>query len=121
MEDISPEIQPSCGACRRAMSAAPVQVTYDKNANTTVTGARQVRTCEIRRLTTAASIDAEKVAEARVRLLGQTVINHQFGKQNPVDKINKIDHIGFLVIGVLPIKGATGFRDQDENLMPPRP
>ncbi len=99
-----------------------VQVTYgDKNANTTVTGAlpvyKDMRNSDpyYGRFYT----DAENIAEARVCLLGQTVINNLFGKQNPVDKVIKIDHIGFLVIGVLPIKGATGFRDQDDMILVP--
>jgi len=47
------------------------------------------------------------------------VINNLFGKLNPIDKTIKINHIGFRVIGVLPLKGATGFRDQDDMILVP--
>jgi macrolide transport system ATP-binding/permease protein len=56
----------------------------------------------------------------RVALLGQTTINNLFGRPvNPVGKMIKINHIGFKVIGVLPIKGSTGFRDQDDTIVVP--
>jgi macrolide transport system ATP-binding/permease protein len=51
--------------------------------------------------------------------LGQTVINNIFGKENPVGKEIKVNHISFRVIGVLPLKGATGFRDQDDMILMP--
>jgi len=99
-----------------------VQVVYgDKNANTTVTGALPV----YEKMRNSSPYygrfysDAENTTEERVCLLGQTVINNLFGKQNPMDKIIKIDHIGFRVIGVLPLKGATGFRDQDDMILIP--
>ena len=99
-----------------------VQVVYgDKNANTTVTGALPV----YEKMRNSSPYygrfytDAENTTEARVCLLGQTVINNIFGKQNPTDKVIKINHIAFRVIGVLPIKGATGFRDQDDMILIP--
>src|SRR5258706_9568216 len=99
-----------------------VQVVYgDKNANTQVTGALPVYE-DMRnahpyygRFYT----DSENTLEARVCLLGQTVINNLFGKENPVGKELKINHISFRVIGVLPLKGATGFRDQDDMILMP--
>ncbi len=99
-----------------------VQVVYgDKNANTQVTGALPVYE-EMRnahpyygRFYT----EAENQAQARVCLLGQTVINNLFNKENPVGKEIKINHIGFKVIGILPLKGATGFRDQDDTILMP--
>ena len=104
------------------MSAAPSQVVYgDKNANTPVTGALPV----YEKMRNSAPYygrfytDAENTTEARVCLLGQTVINNLFGKQNPIDKTIKINHITFRVIGVLPMKGATGFRDQDDMILMP--
>ena len=99
-----------------------VQVVYgDQNANTQVTGALPVYE-QMRNSTPYYGrfyTDAENQTEARVCLLGQTVINNLFGKQDPVGKQIKINHIGFRVIGVLPMKGATGFRDQDDMILMP--
>jgi macrolide transport system ATP-binding/permease protein len=99
-----------------------VQVVYgDKNANTQITGALPV----YEKMHNSAPYygrfytDSENLSEARVCLLGQTVINNLFGKQNPTDKVIKINHIAFRVIGVLPLKGATGFRDQDDIILMP--
>jgi len=98
------------------------QVVYkDQNVNTTVTGAlpvyEQMRSSKpyYGRFFS----EEENRDQARVALLGQTVVTNVFGKQNPMDKIIKINHIGFRVIGVLPMKGATGFRDQDDMILMP--
>jgi macrolide transport system ATP-binding/permease protein len=99
-----------------------VQVVYgDKNASTQVTGALPVYE-KMRNSTPYYGrfyTDSENVTAARVCLVGQTVINNIFGKQNPTDKTIKINHIAFRVIGVLPLKGATGFRDQDDMILMP--
>src|SRR4029077_7626575 len=42
--------------------------------------------------------DAENALEARVCLLGQTVINNLFGKENPVAKEIKVNQISCRVI-----------------------
>lgn len=99
-----------------------VQVVYrDKNANTQLTGALPVyasmRASEPyygRFFTT-----NENESQDRVVLLGQTVINNLFGDENPVGKIIKINRINFQVIGVLPLKGSGGFRDQDDTVIIP--
>lgn len=99
-----------------------VQVVYsDKNANTQVTGALPVYE-QMRNATPYYGrfyTDSENQLQARVAILGQTVVNNLFGKENPVGKTIKINHISFDVIGVLPIKGATGFRDQDDMILIP--
>lgn len=51
--------------------------------------------------------------------MGQTTVNNLFGKENPVGKIVKVNHIGFKVIGILPLKGAQGWRDQDDVILMP--
>jgi len=56
---------------------------------------------------------------AKVVLLGQTVVDELFGNENPVGKTVKIDRRNFTVIGVLPLKGAQGPRDQDDVLIIP--
>ncbi len=99
-----------------------VQVVYkNQNWNTSVTGALPIYE-EMRnskpyygRFFTA----EENRDQARIAILGQTVVTNLFGKQNPVDKKIEIDHTDFLVIGVLPMKGATGFRDQDDTILMP--
>jgi macrolide transport system ATP-binding/permease protein len=59
--------------------------------------------------------DQENAALARVILLGQTVVNELFGNEDPVGKVVKINHAGFRVLGILPIKGSSGgFSDQDD-------
>jgi macrolide transport system ATP-binding/permease protein len=98
------------------------QVVYrDQNWNTTVTGALPVY--ESMRNSSPYYgrfyTSQENRDQARVALLGQTVVNNLFGKTNPVDRTIKINHISFRVIGILPIKGATGFRDQDDMILTP--
>jgi macrolide transport system ATP-binding/permease protein len=56
---------------------------------------------------------------ARVAVIGQSVINVLFGKENPVGKEIKINHVKFTVIGILPLKGASGFSDQDDMVVIP--
>ena len=58
----------------------------------------------------------------RVALIGQSTVNNLFGidsKENPVGKFIKINRINFQIIGILPIKGSTGFRDQDDTIVMP--
>jgi len=93
----------------------------DQNWNTSLTGAMpqyaQMRASEpyYGRFFT----DQENQHLAPVCLLGQTVINNLFGKDDPVGKTIKLNHINFKVIGVLPIKGSTTFRDQDDIVLVP--
>ena len=62
---------------------------------------------------------AEDQAQARLVLLGQTVVKQLFGGQNPVGKTVEISHIAFKVIGILPIKGSNGNSDQDDLIVVP--
>ncbi len=55
----------------------------------------------------------------RVCVLGQTVVNDLFGDEDPVGKQIKINRKNFTVIGILPIKGAAGMRDQDDVIIIP--
>jgi macrolide transport system ATP-binding/permease protein len=98
------------------------QVVYrDQNANTSVQGALPVyETMHASapyygRFFTA----AENAAEARVAVVGQTVVNELYGKENPVGTMLKINHTNFLVIGILPAKGSQGPRDQDDLVLVP--
>lgn len=58
-------------------------------------------------------------ARAKVALLGMTVVKELFGENNPIGETVKINGINFLVIGILPPKGAGGFRDQDDVIVVP--
>ncbi|OGR62680.1 MAG: MacB family efflux pump subunit, partial [Elusimicrobia bacterium GWB2_63_16] len=58
--------------------------------------------------------DAEGARLAKVALVGNTVVKELFGGENPVGKTIKINRKNFTVIGVLPLKGAQGPRDQDD-------
>ncbi len=55
----------------------------------------------------------------KVALLGTTVVQQLFGNANPIGENIKINLINFKVIGILPQKGATGFRDQDDTVLVP--
>jgi len=61
----------------------------------------------------------EVAARAKVALLGTTVVSQLFGDQNPIGEEIKINLINFKVIGILPLKGANSFRDQDDIILVP--
>ena len=98
------------------------QLTWlNKNWNTQVLGTSpsyaRVRTAtpEIGRFFT----DEEAQMRSRVALVGMTVVRELFGGQNPVGEMIKVNKVSFQVIGVLPPKGATGWRDQDDTVVIP--
>jgi macrolide transport system ATP-binding/permease protein len=93
----------------------------DKNANTHVTGAPP-QYAEIHHAAPYYGrffTDEEDLTLSRVALLGQTVVTELFGAENPVDKTIKINHVNFKVIGILPMKGSSGFGDQDDMILIP--
>ncbi len=55
----------------------------------------------------------------KVALLGTTVVKEVFGETNPIGETLKLNLINFKVIGILPTKGAGGFRDQDDTVIIP--
>ncbi|MDP2864992.1 MAG: ABC transporter permease, partial [Elusimicrobiota bacterium] len=63
--------------------------------------------------------DEEGSRLAKVALVGNTVVKALFGGENPVGKTIKINRKNFTVIGVLPLKGAGGMRDQDDVVIVP--
>jgi macrolide transport system ATP-binding/permease protein len=63
--------------------------------------------------------DAEVKSRSRVCVLGLTPVNELFGGENPIGKQIKINRQTFTVIGVLPEKGSSGFRDYDDTVMVP--
>lgn len=99
-----------------------VQVVYrDKNTNTQLTGAtplyapmRAARPYFGRFFT-----EEENDNQARVAVVGPTVAQTLFGAESPLGQTVKINRANFQVIGVLPLKGSSGFRDQDDVVLVP--
>jgi macrolide transport system ATP-binding/permease protein len=98
------------------------QVSYgNKNWNTQVQGANveyeTIRTATpfIGRMFTR----KEDSSRARVAVLGLTVVRELYGEENPVGTTIKINKVSFQVIGVMPEKGGTGYRDQDDIIVIP--
>ncbi|MDD5627734.1 MAG: ABC transporter permease [Elusimicrobia bacterium] len=64
--------------------------------------------------------DEEDQRLERVALVGNSVVKNLFAaNETPLGAVIKINHINFKVIGVLPIKGSGGFRDQDDVVIIP--
>ena len=63
--------------------------------------------------------DEEVRMRARVALIGTTVATQLFGDSDPMGATIRINRITFKVIGILPQKGATGWRDQDDVVVMP--
>ncbi|MGK5083329.1 ABC transporter permease [Bdellovibrionota bacterium FG-1] len=61
----------------------------------------------------------ENLKRSRVAVIGATVVRELFGTEDPVGATIKINRVGFQVIGILPEKGANGFRDQDDIILIP--
>jgi macrolide transport system ATP-binding/permease protein len=56
---------------------------------------------------------------ARVALIGRTVWRELFAGQDPLGETIKINKTSYLVIGILPEKGATMWRDNDDLIVIP--
>lgn len=56
---------------------------------------------------------------AKVAVLGAAVANELFPDENPVGKWIKVNRVNFQVVGVLPEKGAQGFRNVDDQIVVP--
>ncbi len=55
----------------------------------------------------------------KVALVGTTIVSELFDNNDPVGSIMKINRINFKVIGVLPEKGASPWRDKDDIVIIP--
>ena len=99
-----------------------VQAVYgNKNKATRVEGASHSYE-EIRSYKPAAGrffTNAEEKQRERVALLGATVVKELFGSEDPTGATVKINRVNFKVIGVLPLKGSGGWRDQDDTIIIP--
>jgi len=98
------------------------QIVYkNRNWNTTITGAtkdyQSVRNAipDSGRFFT----DMETNTRAKVAVLGKTVADELFNGNNPLGAQIRINRINFTVIGVLPEKGTSGFRNQDDQIVIP--
>ena len=93
----------------------------NKNWNTTVYGV--LSTYERMRSATPTMgrffTDEENLTRKRVVLVGQTVVRELFGERNPVGEMLKINKVNFQILGILPAKGAAGWRDQDDVVVVP--
>ncbi len=62
---------------------------------------------------------AETLKRTRVAVLGTTLVRELFGNANPLGEYIKINKVNFMVIGILPEKGATSWYDQDDLIIIP--
>jgi macrolide transport system ATP-binding/permease protein len=63
--------------------------------------------------------DDENSKRARVAVIGEAVRKELFADQSAIGEMIKIDKVNFQVIGVLPEKGASGWRNQDDVIIIP--
>jgi macrolide transport system ATP-binding/permease protein len=61
----------------------------------------------------------EDQKRATVAVIGATIVRELFGEQNPIGEMMKINKVNFMVIGILPTKGSSGWRDQDDTVLIP--
>ena len=98
------------------------QVKYlNNNTNTTIVGTSSAYlvtanfTVEKGRFFT----DSEIRYRQRVCVLGKTVVDNLFGETEPVGQTVKIRNVGFHVVGVMKEKGASGWRNPDDQVFIP--
>lgn len=98
------------------------QITYrNKNWNTQILGTTpayvQIRSAkpESGRFFT----EHENKKRALLVVIGVTVVKELFDSQSPIGAMIKINKTNFQVIGILPEKGANGYRDQDDIVVIP--
>ncbi|MFW7381144.1 MAG: ABC transporter permease [Oligoflexus sp.] len=99
-----------------------VQVTHmNKNWNTFIQGVTsdyaQMRASQpaIGRFFT----EEEDLQRARVAVIGLTLVQELFDGENPLGKSIRINRVMYQVIGVLPEKGATSWRNMDDIIIVP--
>ena len=98
------------------------QVKYlSKNTNTTIVGTSPEYlvtanfTVEKGRFFTESEIRYRE----RVCVLGKTVVDNLFGEAEPVGQTVKIKNVGFHVVGIMKEKGASGWRNPDDQVFIP--
>jgi macrolide transport system ATP-binding/permease protein len=56
---------------------------------------------------------------ARVAVIGEEIVNQLFTDQDPIGEFIKINRIDFQVVGILPKKGMSGWRNEDDKISIP--
>ena len=99
-----------------------VQVAFEnKNWNTMIQGVSsdyehmRASEPEIGRFFT----EREDQVRAKVAVIGLTVVDELFGGKNPLGKSIRINRVMYEIIGVLPEKGSTSWRDMDDIVLIP--
>lgn len=123
MDDVT-AIQTSIPSVKDASASVTgrVQVTFlNKNWSTQVQGASQayVRIRSAQPAVGRFFTEDESRSRARVAVIGMTVVREIFGTTNPIGEYVKMNKVSFQVIGILPEKGASGWRDQDDIIVIP--
>ncbi|MBI4744541.1 MAG: ABC transporter permease [Actinobacteria bacterium] len=59
--------------------------------------------------------------QSRVAVVGQTVVTNLFAGEDPVGKTIKIKNVPFRIIGVMELKGQSGFQNLDDAIFIPLP
>ncbi len=92
-----------------------------KNWNTEISGVEPANE-QMRALQPTAGrfiTEADVQSRARVALVGRTIVREVFGGQNPIGEQLRINRVIFQVIGVLPEKGSSPWRDRDDVVVVP--
>lgn len=63
--------------------------------------------------------EMETITRAKVAVIGTKVASELFGNANPLGEFIRIKRIEFLVIGVMPQKGSTPWRDENDQVFIP--
>ena len=98
------------------------QVKYlNKNTNTTIVGTSPdyLVTANFTVANGKFFSENEILRRERVCVLGKTVVDNLFELRDPVGKTVKIKNIGFHVLGVMKEKGASGWRNPDDQVFIP--
>lgn len=63
--------------------------------------------------------EKEQLARERVAVIGATIVDKLYGTEDPLGKNIKINKVNFKVVGILPSKGFSGGRDENDVIYIP--
>ncbi|MDW8055756.1 MAG: ABC transporter permease [Elusimicrobiota bacterium] len=63
--------------------------------------------------------EEEVNTRSKVLLVGEEVVRQLFGEQDPIGEFIKVNRIDFQIIGILPKRGMTGWRNEDDKIVIP--
>ncbi|MFH1282878.1 MAG: ABC transporter permease [bacterium] len=98
------------------------QVVYENNNWSTSIEGTTADYPELKSITLASGrffTPKETLQREKVAVIGTTIVEKLFNAKNPLGEFIKINRINFRVIGILPKKGATGWRDEDDRIVVP--